>query len=143
MPLLVAAFTPPAPVRLAVGAGFCAVVEADGAALEGTLGLEACAWAAELTAVLAAVLVAVFVKLLLALDVADVALAAADFESAAADSVEPVTLAAAALPVLETLPAVSAAASPVTVLGFTAVAAGCDVGLLSDPPTAPWPWKAP
>jgi len=93
-----------------VGAGFCAVAEADGATLEVTPGFEACAWAAVLTAllvaVLAAVLVAVFATLLVALEVVDVALAPADFESAAADSVEPVTLAAAAFPVLETLPAV-------------------------------------
>jgi hypothetical protein len=80
-PLLVAEFKPPAPVRLAEGAGFCTVVEADGAALELTFGLEVCAWAA----VLAAVLVAAF-------------------ETAAVDSVEP-ALAAPAVPVLETLAA--------------------------------------
>jgi hypothetical protein len=102
-PLPVMALTPPAPVRLAVGAGFCAVAEADGATLEVTLGFEACAWEA---CAWAAALTAELVTVLVALDVADVALAPADFESAAADSVEPVTLAAAAFPLLETLPAV-------------------------------------
>jgi len=100
-PLLVVAFKPPAPARFAeeagfcavdaVGAGFCAVAEADGAALELTLGLEACAWAA----VPAAVLVAALVAVLVALEVAA-------FETAAVDSVEPATLAAPAVPVLET-----------------------------------------
>ena len=75
---MVVAFRPPAPARLADGAGFCAVAEAEGAALELTFGLEACAWAA----VPAAVLVAAFVAVLVALEVAA-------FETAAVDSVEP------------------------------------------------------
>jgi hypothetical protein len=40
-PLLVVAFKPPAPVGLAEGAGFCTVVEADGAALEVALEVAA------------------------------------------------------------------------------------------------------
>jgi hypothetical protein len=94
-PLLVVAFKPPAPVRLAVGAGFCAVAEVAGAALELTFGLGVCTWAAVLVAALAALLLAVVVVL-----------EAADFESAAVDSVEPAKLAVAAFPVLDTLPAV-------------------------------------
>ena len=146
VPLLVVAFKPPAPVRLAEGAAFCAVAEAEGAALELTFGLEACACVAALIAVLAAVLVvalaaalfpvlaAVLVAVLAALEVA---LEAAAFEAAAVDSVEPATLAAPSDPVLETPAADCAAASPVTEACLTAFVAGCSFGLSSDPPTAP------
>jgi hypothetical protein len=93
--LLAVAFKPPAPVRLTEEAGFCAVAEAEGATVELTFGLEACAWLAVLMALLAAVLVAVLAAL-------EVALEAAAFETAAVDSVEPATLAAPAVPVFET-----------------------------------------
>jgi len=149
-PLLVVAFKPPAPVRLAEGAGFCAVAEAEGAALELTFGLEACAWAAELIAVLAAVLVVALAAVLFAVPAAvlfavpaavlaalEVALVPAAFEAAAVDSVEPATLVAPAVAVLETPAAECAAASPVTDPCFTAFVAGCSFGLSSDPPTAP------
>jgi hypothetical protein len=99
VPLLVAAFTPPAPLRLAAEAGFCAVTEAAEAALELRFGLAACASAAVLAAALVAVLLAVVLTLLVVLE-------AADFDSAAADSVEPAKLPVAAFPVLDTLPAV-------------------------------------
>jgi hypothetical protein len=122
VPLLVVAFKPPAPERLAGGAGFRVVAEAEGAALELTFGLEACAWAP--------VVVAVFAAL-------EVALEAADFEAAAVDSVEPATLAAPVVPVFETPAADCAAASPVTDPCFTAFVAGCSFGLSSDPPAAP------
>jgi hypothetical protein len=42
-PLLVMAFTPPVPVRLAVEVGFWGAAAATGAVLELTLGLAACA----------------------------------------------------------------------------------------------------
>ena len=96
---MVAALTPPAPVRLAVGAGFCAVAEAAGAALELTFGLGVCTWAAVLVAAPAAVLAVLLLAVVVVLE-------AADFESAAVDSVDPAKLAAVAFPVLETLPAV-------------------------------------
>jgi hypothetical protein len=146
VPLLVVAFKPPAPVRLAEGAGFCAVAEAEGAALGLTFGLAACAWAAVLIAVLAAVLVVALatglaavavVALVAVLAALDVALEAALFEAATVDSVEPATLAAAAVPVFEAAAADCAAASPVTDPCFTAVVAGCSFGLSRDPPTAP------
>jgi len=141
-PLLVMASTPPAPVRFAAGVGFCAVAEACGAVLELTFGLEAVAWVAVLVALAALVTLPVLIALavLLAVLVALVAaLAVAGFASVAADSVEPAKLAAPAVPVLETLAAVLAAASPVTDPCFAAFAAGCRFGLFSDPPRDPWP----
>ena len=62
-PLLVTAFTPPAPVRLAEDIGFGAVAEAAGAVLGVALGLGACACVAVLIVLLAALLAALEVAL--------------------------------------------------------------------------------
>jgi hypothetical protein len=88
-PFFVMAFTPPAAFRLADCVVFCAVADATGAALALTFGLGVRTWGAGLAAALAAVVAALVVAAL----------------AAAVDSVEPATLAAALLPVLETLPA--------------------------------------
>jgi hypothetical protein len=92
-PLLVAALTPPAPVRLAEG-----------------VGLAACACAAVLVVLLVAALVVAAVVDAAAVDAALVlaswvALEVADFGSEAVDSVEPAKLAAPVFPLFETLPA--------------------------------------
>jgi len=98
--------------------------------------LEVALFATSGVAAFATLEVAVLAAVLAAVDIAGL-------EIAAVDSTAPVALAAPALDVLETPPADWTTVSVAAVPCFAAFAAGCNFGLSSDPPTAPWPWNAP